>query len=34
MAELRDTVSAKFESVIEQVIEDLGFLDRVRTKDG
>jgi molecular chaperone DnaK len=33
MTELRDTVSAKFESVIGQVIEDLGFLDRVRTKD-
>ncbi len=33
MSELRDTVSAKFESVIGQVIEDLGFLDRVRTKD-
>jgi molecular chaperone DnaK len=34
MVELRDTVAAKFEAVIEQVIEDLGFLDRVRTKDG
>jgi hypothetical protein len=31
--ELRDTVSARFGSVIEPVIEDLGFLDRVRTKD-
>ncbi len=33
MTELRDTVSAKFEQVIEQVIENLGFLDHVRTKD-
>ena len=33
MTELRGTVAAKFESVIEQVIEDLGFLDRVRTDD-
>ena len=33
MTELRGTVVAKFESVIEQVIEDLGFLDRVRTKE-
>ncbi len=34
MTELRGTVTAKFESVIDQVIEDLGFLDRVRTKEG
>ncbi len=33
MVELRDTVAARFGSVIEQVIENLGFLDPVRTKD-